>query len=155
MGDFRRPLALFVTMAVAAACLSAAPQNAESKDGERIQGRWKYVSVLEQGKEQPMPQENRVEITPDLFKLVYPDEERGWKYTIDPSKNPKEMDWIVEIDPGHPIRQLAIYSLEGDTLTVASAAAGKPRPTTFESKKGDFGGVMVLRREAAAIAQAR
>ena len=34
----------------------------------------------------------------------------GWRYTIDPAKSPKEMDWIVEIDPGHPIRQLAIYS---------------------------------------------
>jgi uncharacterized protein (TIGR03067 family) len=154
MSNFGRPLALLVAMVVAN-WLSAAPQQADSNDRDRIQGRWKFLSVLEQGEKQPMPEENRVVITPDLLKMVYPNEESGWKYTIDPSKNPKEMDWIVEIDPGHPIRQLAIYSLEGDTLTIASAAAGKPRPTTFESKKGDFGGVMVLRRDAEPVARAR
>jgi len=59
------------------------------------------------------------------------------------------MDWIVETDPGHPIRQLAIYTLDGDTLKICSAAAGKPRPTRFESKPGDFGGLWILKRAAA------
>lgn len=70
----------------------------------------------------------------------------GFRYTLDPSRSPKEMDWIVEIDAGHPIRQSAIYLLEGDTLKIASAAAGKPRAADFVSRKGDFGGVWVLKR---------
>jgi uncharacterized protein (TIGR03067 family) len=130
--------------------MSAAPkEDAAKTDRETIQGTWKFVSVLDQGKEQPWPDGNRLVITSDVLKIVYPkDDSMGWKYTIDPSKDPKEMDWLVEIDPGHPIRQLAIYSLEGDTLKICSTAAGKPRPTRFESKKGDFGGLWVLKRVA-------
>jgi hypothetical protein len=56
---------------------------------------------------------------------------------------------LLELDPGHPIRQPAIYQLEGDTLKIASTAAGKPRPVDFVSRKGDFGGVWVLKRVAA------
>jgi len=155
MRHFGRPLAALVTIVVAC-CLSAAPPGDAEKDRDRIQGTWKPVSMLDQGKEQPTPEGNRVVITSDVMQIVYPkDDPMGWRYTIDPSKDPREMDWIVEIDPGHPIRQLAIYSLEGDTLKICSAAAGKPRPTKFESKAGDFGGVWVLKREAAPLAKGR
>ena len=132
-------------------CVSAAPKGDAAKtDQQTIQGTWKFVSVLDQGKEQPWPEGNRLVITSDILKIVYPkDDSKGWKYTIDPSKDPKEMDWMVEIDPGHPILHLAIYALEGDTLKICSTAQGKPRPTTFESKKGDFGGMWVLKRAAA------
>ena len=41
------------------------------------------------------------------------------------------MDTTHEIDPGKPIVQLAIYSLDGDELKVCLEAAGKPRPTKF------------------------
>ena len=57
------------------------------------------------------------------------------------------MDWLPEVDPGHPILNPAIYTLDGDTLKIASSAQGKPRPKNFESKKGDFGGVWTLKRE--------
>ena len=136
--------------------MSAGPKDDAAKADKRtIQGTWKFVSVLDQGMEQQMPEGNRLVIASDSLKVVYPkDDPRGWKYTIDPSKDPKEMDWIVEIDPGHPIRQLAIYSLEGDTLKICSTAAGKPRPTKFESKKGDFGGLWVLKRAAPSTKEA-
>ena len=140
-------VALFTTMSVCG--MSAGPATRRVDDRDRIQGTWGFGSVVDQGVEQPMPKENRVVITSDLIKLVYPDgEQRGWRYTVDPTKSPKEMDWIVEIDPGRPIRQLAIYTLDGDTLKICSAAAGKPRPTTFESRKGDFGGLWILKRAA-------
>jgi uncharacterized protein (TIGR03067 family) len=139
--------ALFTAMAVCG--MSAGPATRGGDDRDRIQGTWAFGSVIDQGKEQPMPKENRVVITPDTLKIVYPrDDPTGWRYTIDPTKSPKEMDWIVEIDPGRPIRQLAIYTLDGDTLKICSAAAGKPRPTRFESRKGDFGGLWILKRAA-------
>ena len=148
MRNATRWLPVLVTIA-AACCLAADPQPRASKDKDSIKGTWQYGSVVDQGVKQPMPAENRVIISSDTIQLVYPkDDPMGWKYTIDPSKDPREMDWIVEIDPGHPIRQLAIYKLKGDTLTIASAAAGKPRPTNFESKKGDSGGVWILKRAA-------
>ena len=143
-----RTISLFAALA-ALFCMSAVPkEDAAKTDKETIQGTWKFVSVLDQGKEQPWPDGNRLVITADVLKIVYPkDEASGWKYTIDPSKDPKEMDWLAELDPtGNPIRQLAIYSLEGETLKICSTAAGKPRPTRFESKRGDFGGLWVLKR---------
>jgi hypothetical protein len=56
------------------------------------------------------------------------------------------MDTTHEIDPGKPIVQLAIYSLDGDELKVCLEAAGKPRPTKFVSKAGDTSVVWVLKR---------
>jgi uncharacterized protein (TIGR03067 family) len=141
-------LAVFATLF----CISAGRKDAATTrpDGEKIQGTWKFASVLDQGAEQPWPDGNRLVITSDLMKIVYPkDDPMGWHYTIDPSKDPREMDWLAEETPGHPIRQLAIYSLDGDTLRICSTAAGKPRPTQFESKRGDFGGVWVLKRVTA------
>ena len=142
---------IFILAALASLlCVSAVPkEDAAKTDQQAIQGTWKFASVLDQGKEQAWPDGNRLVITSDVLKIVYPkDDPMGWKYTIDPSKDPKEMDWIVEIDPGHPIRQLAIYSLEGDALKICSTAAGKTRPTRFESKKGDVGGLWILKRAA-------
>ena len=54
--------------------------------------------------------------------------QRGWKYTINPAKDPKEMDWFPEEDPGKPIHQAGIYSLKGDTLKIWVVGAGLPRP---------------------------
>ena len=135
-------------------CMSAALKDDAAKpDKEAIQGTWKFVSVLDQGREQPMPDGIRVVITSDTLTMVYPKdrenkdgEKRGWKYTIDPSKDAKEMDWFVEETPGQPIHQPAIYLLDGATLKICSTAQGKPRPTKFESKRGDFGGLWVLTR---------
>jgi hypothetical protein len=56
------------------------------------------------------------------------------------------MDTTHEIDPGKPIVQLAIYALDGDDLKLCLEAAGKPRPTRFESKKGDTTVMWVLKR---------
>ena len=130
--------------------ISAGPKDDAAKADKRtIQGTWKFVSVLDQGMEQQMPEGNRLVIASDSLKVVYPkDDPRGWKYTIDPSKDPKEMDWFVEETPGQSIHQPAIYVLEGATLKICSAAQGKPRPTKFESKRGDFGGLWVLKRVA-------
>ena len=148
---------LILTLAAVSAlfCAAAGPkEEAAAADQAKIQGTWKFVSVLDQGGEQPMPDGIRVVITSDTLTAVYPkdrenkEEKRGWKYTIDPSKDPKEMDWFVEETPGQSIHQPAIYVLEGATLKICSAAQGKPRPTKFESKRGDFGGLWILERVA-------
>ena len=155
-GDIPMKRSRFAVAALAALfCISAGTKDDAAKAEKKgIQGTWRFVSVLDQGQEQAWPEGNRLVITSEVMQITYlRDDPMGWKYTIDSSKDPKEMDWIVEIDPAHPIRQLAIYSLDGDTLKICSVAAGKPRPAKLASKKGDFGGLWVLKR--AAPAQAR
>jgi uncharacterized protein (TIGR03067 family) len=116
-------------------------------DHDLIQGRWKVISVEEAGKAPPVPDDLRFVITADtLFIRPGKDDPIGMTYKLDPTKQPKAMDTTHEIDPGKPIVQLAIYSLDGDELKLCLEAAGKPRPTKFASKAGDTSVVWVLKR---------
>jgi uncharacterized protein (TIGR03067 family) len=56
------------------------------------------------------------------------------------------MDITREIDPGKPLSHPATYALNGDELKLCLEAAGKPRPTKFESKAGDTTIGWVLKR---------
>ena len=55
------------------------------------------------------------------------------KFTVNRDSQPNQMDY--ELKNGKI--QLGIFKLEGNELTVCTAAQGKPRPTEFASKKGD------------------
>jgi len=55
------------------------------------------------------------------------------RYTVDRAKKPMTMDYFL---PGGT-RQLGIYDLEGKTLKVCFAKAGKERPKDFASVPGD------------------
>lgn len=129
--------------------LAAADSEKAAKidDRKAIQGTWKFVSVSEGGKKRDMPEGIRVTFNKELMMMHYPDKQQsGWKYKIDPSKDPREMEWLPEEDPGHPIEQPGIYELKGDRLRIHMAAAGTPRPKNFDEKKGEPGGVWVLER---------
>src|SRR3954451_738345 len=54
-------MALFTAMAVCG--MSAGPTTRGADNRDRIQGTWGFGSVVDQGKEQRMPKENRVVIT--------------------------------------------------------------------------------------------
>jgi uncharacterized protein (TIGR03067 family) len=89
----------------------------------------------------------RVVITKEFLTLRRPGQDStGMRYKLDPSKDPKQIDFVVELDPGHPIRQPGIYELKGNRLRIHSAAAGTPRPKDFDAAKGETGGVWVLER---------
>jgi hypothetical protein len=48
--------------------------------------------------------------------------------------------------PGHPLFTKAIYAIEGDRMTYCVAPPGKPRPSGFETKKGDGYTLVSLKR---------
>ena len=52
-------------------------------------------------------------------------------YTIDPNKNPKELDVTFEEGPQKGKTMFAIYSLDGGELNICG---GSKRPTEFSSK---------------------
>ena len=59
------------------------------------------------------------------------------EYTIDDSKSPKTIDF--EIKKGHDEgkKQLGIFKIEGDKITIVVAEAGvKDRPTSFKIEEG-------------------
>jgi len=59
------------------------------------------------------------------------------KITVDATKNPKTIDYVVS-DGNHKGKTvLGIYEVDGDTLKSCFAAPDQPRPDAFESKKDD------------------
>jgi uncharacterized protein (TIGR03067 family) len=144
-------LARIIPMVAILLCLSAGKNTEPSKDdAKNIQGTWKIGSWLAEGREETAPESMRVIINAETLVIgrgeTTPQDTTGFKYTIDSAKDPKQMDWLVQLDPDHTIRQLAIYALDGDTLKINCAAADKPRPTNFENKKGRFESVWILKR---------
>jgi uncharacterized protein (TIGR03067 family) len=57
--------------------------------------------------------------------------------TVDPTKVPREMDWVRSAGPGAGRRMKAIYEFIGeDRYRVCFAPAGKDRPKEFATKQG-------------------
>jgi uncharacterized protein (TIGR03067 family) len=127
-------------MIPAAALLLAAdnPQDpASKKDLEGLQGTWKLVSAMQDGKALP---EDKVKQTKIVFKadsfrfpkLAEYATSRAGTIKIDATKQPKEMDAVST----EKEVMLGIYELNGDNYKVCFAPTGKPRPSEFASTPG-------------------
>ena len=57
-------------------------------------------------------------------------------YKLDPTRDPKTVDWTDTIGEDAGKTLLAIYSLEGDRLVFCAAYPGQERPTEFRTRPG-------------------
>ena len=138
---------------LAAATMSSAwaeENEAVKKDLAQMQGEWSMVSGSADG--QPMPEQMRKQ----MKRVCKGDETTTTmggqmfikaKFTLDPSKKPKTIDY--QMTDGHTKgkKQLGIYEVDGDTF---KACFGKPdaeRPTDFTSQPGDGRTLSVWKRE--------
>jgi uncharacterized protein (TIGR03067 family) len=105
-----------------------------------LQGAWSMVSGVADG--QPMPasmlkQMKRVcqgdETTTTMAGQIY----IKAKFTIDPSKKPKTIDYQMTDGFTKGKTQLGIYEVDGETFKVCFASPGAERPTDFTSKPGE------------------
>ena len=69
------------------------------------------------------------------------------KITIDPTKKPKTIDYLMTEGFTKGKTQLGIYELDGDTLKSCFAGPGDERPTDFTSKSGDHRTLSVWKRQ--------
>jgi uncharacterized protein (TIGR03067 family) len=67
-------------------------------------------------------------------------------YTVDASKNPKQINMIGTEGDLKGKEAQGIYALEGDTLRICYTMPGKPRPTAFESAVGSEAYLVVWKR---------
>lgn len=133
-----------LALIVLAGSLLAAPD-----DAAQLQGEWSMVSgEIDQ---QPLPaeyvktarrvsqgDETTVTIGGRLFMKA--------KYTIDLTRTPKTIDYVMTGGPTQGKTQLGIYELDGDTVKFCFAAPGKDRPTNFTTQPGSGRTLSVWKR---------
>ena len=127
--------------------------KAAKEEMAKLQGTWKVVAAQMAGKDFPDFKKLQLVINRDTMALKASGMDvKSWTFTVDPSRKPKAMDWIM----GEEKASLpAIYSLEGDDLRICFPLLPKKgqkaefkltRPESFETKDKPFG-LFVLKRE--------
>jgi uncharacterized protein (TIGR03067 family) len=131
----------FLLLAVALSSLVWADDNeAAKKDMAQLQGEWSMVSGIADGF--PIPAEmlansKRICKGDELTVIVGGQLIMKAKIAVDPSKNPKTIDYDVTEGPTKGKKHIGIYELNGDSFKSCFGAPGAERPSDFTSKAGD------------------
>ena len=137
-------------IAVLALVGAAAAQDAIQKEMAQLEGSWSMVSGEANG--MSMPKEivtsgKRIakdgETTITIGGQVY----FKAKFSIDPTKKPRAIDYTMTEGPTKGKTHLGIYELDGDTVKFCFAAPGKERPTEFTAPEGSQRTLSVWKRE--------
>jgi uncharacterized protein (TIGR03067 family) len=149
MKTLRNALLIGLVSCVASQAWAEIPE-ATKKEMAQLQGEWSMVSGSANG--QPLPDEMRKqmkrvckgdEATTTMGAMVY----LKARITIDPSKTPKSIDYLMTEGVTRGKTQLGIYELDGDTFRSCFSAPGDQRPTDFTTKPGDQRTLTVWKRE--------
>jgi uncharacterized protein (TIGR03067 family) len=132
----------------------AADDPAAKKEMDQLQGEWSMVSGSADG--QPMPDEMRKQ----MKRVCKGDEATTTmggqmfmkaKFTIDPSKKPKTIDYQMTDGFTKGKTQLGIYEVDGETFKSCFGKPGAERPADFTSKPGDGRTLSVWKRAKPAV----
>ena len=126
-------------------------------DKQAIQGVWQVTDFEANGNAAPEKAEviKKIKTAKWIFtahKMTY---QLGGKdspadYTLDPSKTPKEIDFMPLDDPNNVKPQLGLYSLEGDTLKLCLPGPQEgPRPTKMAADDAGKNVLLTLKRVSA------
>ncbi len=69
------------------------------------------------------------------------------KFSIDPAKKPKAIDYAMTDGPTKGMTHLGIYEVNGDMVKFCFAAPDKERPTEFTAKEGSERTLSVWKRD--------
>jgi uncharacterized protein (TIGR03067 family) len=132
------------------AATPAQDSEAVKRDLASLQGAWEMVSGERDGQGFPAGylknservvkgDETTVTVRGQLFMKA--------KFFLDPSKNPKTIDYDINDGPYAGQKMLGIYELEDDRLKFCLATPGKARPAGFATKPDDGQTMTVWKRE--------
>jgi len=119
--------------------INAAEDEAVKKDIAELQGEWTMISGSANG--EAMPEEMRKEMKrlckgEELTVMMGDRVFLKAKFTIDPTKKPKTIDYDMTEGFSKGKKQLGIYELNGDTFKACFNSPGAERPTEFKSGDG-------------------
>src|SRR5262245_54446980 len=141
---------LILSAAVAMSTALADDSEAIKKDVAQLQGEWSMVSGSADGTAMPdamregarrICKENETTVTVGGLLIMKA------KFTIDPSRKPKAIDYQMIDGPTKGKKQLGIYELEGDTVKFCFGSPGSERPLDFTSLPGDGRTLSVWKRK--------
>ena len=115
-----------------------------------LQGTWKQIGYEKDGEAEPLDElgwEPRLAITGDKFVVTLANGRIPFEgtYKLDPTRQPKAIDWTDAIGEDAGKTLLGIYSLEGDRFVFCVAAPVRERPAEFRTQPGQV--LRVNRRE--------
>ena len=120
---------------------STARSVAIAEETAKFQGTWRQIAHVRNGVADP-PEERgwnpRATHTGNEFVVTLADGSIAIKgtYSLDPTQDPKAVDFTDTFGADAGLTFLAIYKIEGDLLTFCAANAGQERPTEFTSGAG-------------------
>jgi uncharacterized protein (TIGR03067 family) len=115
--------------------------DAKKTDQELFQGVWEVVKSEQEGKESPGFVKDRSPTVAYkggkyVFKAKGLGDEVG-EFKLGPKAKPPTLDYTITEGAHKGTKQLGIYKLEGDTLTICLAEEGaKVRPSSFKTRAG-------------------
>jgi uncharacterized protein (TIGR03067 family) len=114
----------------------SAPKEAAADPLAPFQGTWEIVSVEKEGSQ--LPQDDiagmTVMISGSAYKLINKDNVSKGTFSVDASKEPKQMDVHHQTENGDAPTMAAIYEVTADTMRVCYNPEGDTRPTSFSTK---------------------
>jgi len=122
--------------------------GADAKN-DKLEGTWKAVKAVANGMEQPDAGEHILVFAGDNFTITRNGEMmlKG-AFKTDAAKKPKTIDFIVKEGRHAGDTIVAIYELDGDTLTWCAGEPGtKDRPTELKAGEESKRFCVTLKRE--------
>jgi uncharacterized protein (TIGR03067 family) len=130
--------------------LIAADEPKKKDDAESFKGNWSIVSMKMDGRSAPedLVKNFRCRFEEKTYNnTIASDVVEEGSYTIDASKTPRTIDFDIKKGHDEGKKQLGIYKLEGDKLTLVLTEPGSTtRPKSFKAEAGDSLVEVVLQR---------
>jgi uncharacterized protein (TIGR03067 family) len=141
---------MLVSAAICLLMAAGAQPDAIKEEMAKLQGEWVMVSGEADGQAMPPEQlktarrvakddKTTVTVGGQLFLEA--------RFTVDPAKKPKAIDYTMTGGFTKGKQQLGIYELDGDQVKFCFASPGKDRPTDFTAKPGSGRTLSVWKRD--------
>jgi uncharacterized protein (TIGR03067 family) len=142
-----------VLMSLTAAFLlvgADAPSDAVKKEMAQLEGEWTMVSGERDG--QPLPDnflQNAKRVAKDgVSTISFGDRVyMKAKFSIDPMKKPKTIDYEIVEGDNKGKKVLGIYEIDGDKVKFCFSTPDKDRPSEFTAKAGSGNTLSVWKRK--------